>query len=399
MRRIKISKLNIASISEDNLIKSIESTFDVNDNTQYGFQLKNNTGIVQIRKDHYKVSEKDIFLNDLKKVLNQVMENEFNNIPDEEFKYYAEVNKLTPLNLANTFVDNEVSNNESLIKRFGGIVDNNNNIVFVKVNSNEDLLGTQELTDENSDNVKKFRKQYINKDVIEFNQLVDNVKEDFNDTNKKNLINKVKEMNSKYTKILNEFNTKIKKETNKYIKEEFSEVIRMTTNLLNDLKSWITEINKDPELNFLNENNEEKDNSIDNTENNSSVNNESSLTENLNKLLSTNADKNDIKYSKNKLTIGNKTYDVYNEKDAFDFLNKKFTRELENLKKNISDDIGLDLNTEIDDNFKDKADDFTLSTLEESPKIDFSKLTLSENEKSEIVNNYGSLGTYYFIEE
>jgi len=398
MRRIKISKLNIASISEDNLIKSIESTFDVNDNTQYGFQLKNNTGIVQIRKDHYKVSEKDIFLNDLKKVLNQVMENEFNNIPDEEFKYYAEVNKLTPLNLANTFVDNEVSNNESLIKRFGGIVDNNNNIVFVKVNSNEDLLGTQELTDENSDNVKKFRKQYINKDVIEFNQLVDNVKEDFNDTNKKNLINKVKEMNSKYTKILNEFNTKIKKETNKYIKEEFSEVIRMTTNLLNDLKSWITEINKDPELNFLNENNEE-DNSIDNTENNSSVNNESSLTENLNKLLSTNADKDDIKYSKNKLTIGNKTYDVYNEKDAFDFLNKKFTRELENLKKNISDDIGLDLNTEIDDNFKDKADDFTLSTLEESPKIDFSKLTLSENEKSEIVNNYGSLGTYYFIEE
>lgn len=398
MRRIKISKLNIASISEDNLIKSIESTFDVNDNTQYGFQLKNNTGIVQIRKDHYKVSEKDIFLNDLKKVLNQVMENEFNNIPDEEFKYYAEVNKLTPLNLANTFVDNEVSNNESLIKRFGGIVDNNNNIVFVKVNSNEDLLGTQELTDENSDNVKKFRKQYINKDVIEFNQLVDNVKEDFNDTNKKNLINKVKEMNSKYTKILNEFNTKIKKETNKYIKEEFSEVIRMTTNLLNDLKSWITEINKDPELNFLNENNEE-DNSIDNTENNSSANNESSLTENLNKLLSTNANKDDIKYSKNKLTIGNKTYDVYNEKDAFDFLNKKFTRELENLKKNISDDIGLDLNTEIDDNFKDKADDFTLSTLEESPKIDFSKLTLSENEKSEIVNNYGSLGTYYFIEE
>lgn len=398
MRRIKISKLNIASISEDNLIKSIESTFDVNDNTQYGFQLKNNTGIVQIRKDHYKVSEKDIFLNDLKKVLNQVMENEFNNIPDEEFKYYAEVNKLTPLNLANTFVDNEVSNNESLIKRFGGIVDNNNNIVFVKVNSNEDLLGTQELTDENSDNVKKFRKQYINKDVIEFNQLVDNVKEDFNDTNKKNLINKVKEMNSKYTKILNEFNTKIKKETNKYIKEEFSEVIRMTTNLLNDLKSWITEINKDPELNFLNENNEE-DNSIDNTENNSSANNESSLTENLNKLLSTNANKDDIKYSKNKLTIGNKTYDVYNEKDAFDFLNKKFTRELENLKKNISDDIGLDLNTEIDDNFKDKAGDFTLSTLEESPKIDFSKLTLSENEKSEIVNNYGSLGTYYFIEE
>lgn len=398
MRRIKISKLNIASISEDNLIKSIESTFDVNDNTQYGFQLKNNTGIVQIRKDHYKVSEKDIFLNDLKKVLNQVMENEFNNIPDEEFKYYAEVNKLTPLNLANTFVDNEVSNNESLIKRFGGIVDNNNNIVFVKVNSNEDLLGTQELTDENSDNVKKFRKQYINKDVIEFNQLVDNVKEDFNDTNKKKLINKVKEMNSKYTKILNEFNTKIKKETNKYIKEEFSEVIRMTTNLLNDLKSWITEINKDPELNFLNENNEE-DNSIDNTKNNSSANNESSLTENLNKLLSTNANKDDIKYSKNKLTIGNKTYDVYNEKDAFDFLNKKFTRELENLKKNISDDIGLDLNTEIDDNFKDKADDFTLSTLEESPKIDFSKLTLSENEKSEIVNNYGSLGTYYFIEE
>lgn len=398
MRRIKISKLNIASISEDNLIKSIESTFDVNDNTQYGFQLKNNTGIVQIRKDHYKVSEKDIFLNDLKKVLNQVMENEFNNIPDEEFKYYAEVNKLTPLNLANTFVDNEVSNNESLIKRFGGIVDNNNNIVFVKVNSNEDLLGTQELTDENSDNVKKFRKQYINKDVIEFNQLVDNVKEDFNDTNKKKLINKVKEINSKYTKILNEFNTKIKKETNKYIKEEFSEVIRMTTNLLNDLKSWITEINKDPELNFLNENNEE-DNSIDNTKNNSSANNESSLTENLNKLLSTNANKDDIKYSKNKLTIGNKTYDVYNEKDAFDFLNKKFTRELENLKKNISDDIGLDLNTEIDDNFKDKADDFTLSTLEESPKIDFSKLTLSENEKSEIVNNYGSLGTYYFIEE
>ena len=67
MRRIKISKLNIASISEDGLKKAIENVFDVNDSSQYGFQLKNNSGIVQVGKDYYNVSEKDIFLNDLKK--------------------------------------------------------------------------------------------------------------------------------------------------------------------------------------------------------------------------------------------------------------------------------------------------------------------------------------------
>ena len=124
-----------------------------------------------------------------------------------------------------------------------------------------------------------------------------------------------------------------------------------------------------------------------------------SLSSSLNKILSTNANDEDIIYQKNKLTVGNKTYDVYNESDIYNFLNKKFKKELEDLKKSISDDIGLDLNTEIDDNFKDKEDDFVLNTIENSPKIDFSKLNLSEQEKNDIKNNYGSLGTYYLIEE
>lgn len=389
MRRIKISKLNIASISEDGLKKAIENVFDVNDSSQYGFQLKNNSGIVQVGKDYYNVSEKDIFLNDLKKVLNEVMKNEFEKIPSEDFKYYAKVNKLTPSNLANTFVDNEVANNESLIKRFGGIVDNTQNVVFVKTKSSENLLGKQELTDEHSDNVKRFRKEYINKDVISVNQLIDETKNEPNDSNKKALKNKIDSLYDKYANLFMEFSSKLKKETNKYIKEELSEVVRMTKNLVNDLNSWQKEIKKDPNMNFLNENDSEQ----------VEEQNYDSLSSSLNKILSTNANDEDIKYQKNKLTVGNKTYDVYNESDIYNFLNKKFKKELEDLKKSISDDIGLDLNTEIDDNFKDKEDDFVLNTIENSPKIDFSKLNLSDQEKNDIKNNYGSLGTYYLIEE
>lgn len=389
MRRIKISKLNIASISEDGLKKAIENVFDVNDSSQYGFKLKNNSGIVQVGKDYYNVSEKDIFLNDLKKVLNEVMKSEFEKIPSEDFKYYAKVNKLAPINLANTFVDNEVANNESLIKRFGGIVDNTQNVVFVKTKSSENLLGTQELTDEHSDNVKKFRKEYINKDVISVNQLIDETKNEPNDSNKKTLKEKIDSLYDKYANLFMEFSSKLKKETNKYIKEELSEVVRMTKNLVNDLNSWKKEIKRDPNMNFLNKNDSEQ----------VEEQNYDSLSSSLNKILSTNANDEDIKYQKNKLTVGNKTYDVYNESDIYNFLNKKFKKELEDLKKSISDDIGLDLNTEIDDNFKDKEDDFVLNTIENSPKIDFSKLNLSEQEKNDIKNNYGSLGTYYLIEE
>lgn len=389
MRRIKISKLNIASISEDGLKKAIENVFDVNDSSQYGFKLKNNSGIVQVGKDYYNVSEKDIFLNDLKKVLNEVMKSEFEKIPSEDFKYYAKVNKLAPINLANAFVDNEVANNESLIKRFGGIVDNTQNVVFVKTKSSENLLGTQELTDEHSDNVKKFRKEYINKDVISVNQLIDETKNEPNDSNKKTLKEKIDSLYDKYANLFMEFSSKLKKETNKYIKEELSEVVRMTKNLVNDLNSWKKEIKKDPNMNFLNKNDSEQ----------VEEQNYDSLSSSLNKILSTNANDEDIKYQKNKLTVGNKTYDVYNESDIYNFLNKKFKKELEDLKKSISDDIGLDLNTEIDDNFKDKEDDFVLNTIENSPKIDFSKLNLSEQEKNDIKNNYGSLGTYYLIEE
>ncbi len=389
MRRIKISKLNIASISEDGLKKAIENVFDVNDSSQYGFQLKNNSGIVQVGKDYYNVSEKDIFLNDLKKVLNEVMKSEFEKIPSEDFKYYAKINKLAPINLANTFVDNEVANNESLIKRFGGIVDNTQNVVFVKTKSSENLLGTQELTDEHSDNVKKFRKEYINKDVISVNQLIDETKNEPNDSNKKTLKDKIDSLYDKYANLFMEFSSKLKKETNKYIKEELSEVVRMTKNLVNDLNSWQKEIKKDPNMNFFNENDSEQ----------VEEQNYDSLSSSLNKILSTNASDEDIKYQKNKLTVGNKTYDVYNESEIYNFLNKKFKKELENLKKNIYDDIGLDLNTEIDDNFKDKEDDFVLNTIENSPKIDFSKLNLSDQEKNDIKNNYGSLGTYYLIEE
>lgn len=389
MRRIKISKLNIASISEDGLKKAIENVFDVNDSSQYGFKLKNNSGIVQVGKDYYNVSEKDIFLNDLKKVLNEVMKSEFEKIPSEDFKYYAKVNKLAPINLANAFVDNEVANNESLIKRFGGIVDNTQNVVFVKTKSSENLLGTQELTDEHSDNVKKFRKEYINKDVISVNQLIDETKNEPNDSNKKTLKEKIDSLYDKYANLFMEFSSKLKKETNKYIKEELSEVVRMTKNLVNDLNSWKKEIKRDPNMNFLNKNDSEQ----------VEEQNYDSLSSSLNKILSTNANDEDIKYQKNKLTVGNKTYDVYNESDIYNFLNKKFKKELEDLKKSISDDIGLDLNTEIDDNFKDKEDDFVLNTIENSPKIDFSKLNLSEQEKNDIKNNYGSLGTYYLIEE
>ena len=376
MRRIKISKLNIASISEDGLKKAIENVFDVNDSSQYGFKLKNNSGIVQVGKDYYNVSEKDIFLNDLKKVLNEVMKSEFEKIPSEDFKYYAKVNKLAPINLANTFVDNEVVNNESLIKRFGGIVDNTQNVVFVKTKSSENLLGTQELTDEHSDNVKKFRKEYINKDVISVNQLIDETKNEPNDSNKKTLKEKIDSLYDKYANLFMEFSSKLKKETNKYIKEELSEVVRMTKNLVNDLNSWKKEIKRDPNMNFLNKNDSEQ----------VEEQNYDSLSSSLNKILSTNANDEDIKYQKNKLTVGNKTYDVYNESDIYNFLNKKFKKELEDLKKSISDDIGLDLNTEIDDNFKDKEDDFVLNTIENSPKIDFSKLNLSEQEKNDIKN-------------
>lgn len=395
MRRIKISKLNIASINETGLKKSIKNVFNISDNSQYGFKLKNNTGIVQVGDMFFEVKEKDIFLNEYKKSLYTSMKKEFEKVPPE-LQEAIEMNNLSPLNLANDFVENFVDNNPKYFKVLNSILDQENEIVYSRIKNNKeqfdigedyDILGTQDINDDSKENVKKFREENINKDAVETNQLIDDAKEKLSTQSIERLKKSIFDLYEKYKGIILNANNRLKTSQDKYEKEELTEIIRMSKELFIGLKEWKNAIEKDPELSFL----FGKERFL------------SRLTEEISNALGKNISQEDIVYEPKRVIIKNKKYLFLEAKETILYIERIYKSDVSKLKREINSEFKLDLSNEIDRSFKLNNESMnqglSINLFRKTPYVDLDKIEFNDREKREIIKKYKSLDRHFLIEE